>query len=190
MCSHLEAQEILITFKKYLWVFSAALAPTVQTRVGGAVITWYCRHLSSLLVEGQALWCSLASAPVSADYRRVIERSCSYERLWCQPTYVYRDSGDTPTPPPSTLSVAPNEVITVLQTRVTLTFAPCSSLCCNVNNFSRHLCCGGSPPPHTPFPVTLDPHWWLVCRAVTQVASVYGNQGGLMSFNETDVERR
>lgn len=148
-----------MTFKKYLWVFSAALAPTVQTRVGGAVIMWYCRHLSSLLVEGQALWCSLASDPVSADYRRVIERSCSYERLWCQPTFVYRDSSDNPphttTTPPAptyttTLSVAPNEVITVLQTRVTLTFAPCSSLCCNVNNFSRHLCCGGSLPPPLP----------------------------------------
>lgn len=103
---------------------------------------WYCRHLSSLLVEGQALWCSLASTPVSADYRRLVERICSSERLRCQPKCVYHDSGDTPP-----FSEVPNEVITVPQTRVTLTFDPCPSLCRNVNNSSRHLCCGGSPLP-------------------------------------------
>lgn len=157
-----------------------------MSRLVNIVIMWYCRHLSSLLVEGRALWCSLASAPVSADYKRVIERSCSYEILWCQPTCVYRDSGKPP--PTPTLSAGPNEVITVLQTRVTLTFDLCPSLCCNVNNSSRHLCCGGSLPPTLPRDAL--PHWWVACRAVTQVASVYGNQGGLMSFNETDVERR
>lgn len=126
----------------YSGLFHTALAPTVQTYVPVAVIMWYCRHLSSLLVEGQALWCSLASAPVSADYRLVIERSCSYEGLWCQPTCVYHDSGDTQSV--LLLSGAPNEVITVLQTGVTLTFDPCPSPCCNVNNSSRHLP-GGVP---------------------------------------------
>lgn len=97
-----------------------------------------------------------------------------------QPTCVYHDSGDTQSVP--LLSGAPNEVITVLQTGVTLTFDPCPSPCCNVNNSYRHL--PGA------VPANALPHWWVASRAVTPVASVCENQGGLMSFNETDVEHR
>ena len=82
----------------------------------------------------------------------------------------------------SFLSGAPNEVITVPETEVTLTFDPYPSRRCNVNNSSRHL------PGGVRAPLSLI-GWWHAELSFER-ASVCENQGGLMSFNETDVEPR
>lgn len=102
----------------------------------------------------------------------------SFETVRCEQTCVCCDSGDTQ--PLLLLSRAPNEVITVRQTGVTLTF----------DLIPPRTVMSRTPPPHLPaiVPAPLSPHWVLACRAVMQVASVCGNQGGLMSFNEIDVE--
>lgn len=79
------------SLKYYSCLFHSALASTVQTHVPAPVIMWYCRHLSSLLVEGQALWCSLASAPVSAiqtSYREVVWAAAMRDCDVSQPVYT------------------------------------------------------------------------------------------------------
>lgn len=88
------------SLKYYSRLFYAALASTVQTHVPGPVIMWYCRHLSSLLLEGQALWCSLVSGPVSAvqtSHREVLwaaaMRDCDVSRP------VYTTEAMTPSRP-------------------------------------------------------------------------------------------
>ncbi len=80
-----------ISLKYYSGLFHAALASTVQTHVSVPVIMWYCRHLSSLLVEGQALWCSLVSAPVSAgqtSHRKVLWAAAMRDCDVSQPVYT------------------------------------------------------------------------------------------------------
>lgn len=142
----------------YFYLFHTALASTVQTHVPVTVIMWYCRHLSSLLVEGQALWCSLVNVPVSA-VQIVTERWWELQ-LWetvmsatmCIPWQWWH-------PASPTFVKGPNEVITVPETEVTLTFDPHPSPCCNVNSSSRHLprgvptllpsLAGGMPSCHT-----------------------------------------
>lgn len=79
------------SLKYYSRLFHTALASTVQTHVPAPVIMWYCRHLSSLLVEGQALWCSLASTPVSAvqtSLREVVWAAAMRDCDVSQPVYT------------------------------------------------------------------------------------------------------
>lgn len=123
-----------------------------MSRLVNIVIMWYCRHLSSLLVEGRALWCSLASAPVSADYKRVIERSCSYEILWCQLTCVYRDSGKPPPPPHCQRALTRSSLSFRQGSPLHLTSVPP----CAVMSTTPPVTCAAVVPSHPPFPVTLS----------------------------------
>lgn len=93
VCSEVETLEVLkdTSLKYYSRLYHTALASTVQTHVTVPVIMWYCRHLSSLLVEGQALWCSLASAPVSAvqtSHREVVWAAAMRDCDVSQPVYT------------------------------------------------------------------------------------------------------
>ena len=79
------------SLKYYPRLSHTVLASTVHTRVPVPVIMWYFRHLSSLLVEGQALWCSLASAPVSAlqtSHREVVWAAALRDCDVSQPVYT------------------------------------------------------------------------------------------------------
>lgn len=79
------------SLKYYTCPFHTVLASTVQTHVSVPVIMWYCRHLSSLLVEGQALWCSLVSVPLSGvqtSHREVVWAAAMRDCDVSQPVYT------------------------------------------------------------------------------------------------------
>lgn len=79
------------SLKYYTCPFHTVLASTVQTHVPVPVIMRYCRHLSSLLVEGQALWCSLVSVPVSGEqtsHRKVVWAAAMRDCDVSQPVYT------------------------------------------------------------------------------------------------------
>lgn len=168
--------------KSYFHSSHPALASTVWTHVPGSVFMWYCRHLSSLLVEGQALWCSLASAPVSAlqtSHREAVGdaamRDCHVSQLVCTMTVV--------TPSQSRFCQGPLTRSSLsLRQGSTLHLTPIPP--CAVMSTAPPVTC-----PALPLNAPL-PHLLVAPRAVTQVGSVCGNQGGLMSFNETDAGPR
>lgn len=168
--------------KCYFHSSHPSLASTVWTHVLGSVIMWYCHHLSSLLVEGQALWCSLESAPVSAlqtSHREAVGdaamRDFHVSQLVCTTTVV--------TPSQSRFCQGP-------LTRSSLSLRQRSTL--HLTPIPPHAVMSTAPPiicPTLPLNAAL-PHSLVAHRAVTQVGSVCGNQGGLMSFNETDAGPR